>query len=235
MTRRTFLVLVRARRLLALDPGRIGAVPREARHGRQPERHRLPDRLPGDPRRRQRRRCGGRHGIRAGGDASDSRQHRRRRLPGLPPGIGRSDDVRFPRSGAGRLESRDVAGRRQVRLAAASQQPPRGRRARHGRRLPSGVEDARQQAVEGPGDAGGQAGARRLRDQRRRWRDRSSGRSTTSRNTRRRSRSSPRTACRIRPARSSSSPTSRARSSGLPIRARRASTRAKRRCSSRKR
>ena len=56
------------------------------------------------------------------------------------PANGRADLVRLPRGGAGRRQRRDVAEGRQVRLRPPSQQPPLGRRARHGGRAAHGVE-----------------------------------------------------------------------------------------------
>ena len=93
----------------------------------------------------------------------DRRQHRRRRLHRLPSRHRRADVVRLPRSRAVALVTGDVAEGRQVRLRHASQQPPVGRRARHGGRPAPGVEGTGIEAVEGAGAAGDRARARRLR------------------------------------------------------------------------
>ena len=150
-------------------------------------------------------------GICHGGHASDRRQHRRRRLHRLSAGHRRAGGVRLPRSRPVALVTGDVAEGRQVRLRDASQQPPGGGRARHGGGPAPGVEGSGLEAVEGAG-----------RSRRSRWRatasrsrtasrDRSPACSTTSRSIPPRSRSSRRTASRTKPARSSSSPISRAR------------------------
>ena len=197
--------------------------------GRVAERHRVGGRLEGDARGRQRHRRRRRHRLRAGGHPPRRRQHRRRRLHRLPRGGRHRHHLRLPRDGAGRLEPDDVDEGRQVRLRRPPQHPPIGRRARHGGRAAPGVAEARQQALEGPGDAGGGAGPRRLRGQRRVWRSRSRRSSipTSSRSIRRRSPSSRRTASRTSRARRSSSRTWPARCSASPIRARPASTRAR--------
>ena len=71
--------------------------------------------------------------------------------------------LRLPRGGAGRRQRGDVAEGRQVRLRPPPQQPSVGRRARHGRGPPPGVEGTGLEAVEGPDRPCRHPGPRRLR------------------------------------------------------------------------
>ncbi|MBI3402417.1 MAG: gamma-glutamyltransferase [Acidobacteria bacterium] len=74
--------------------------PREERHRRHAKRNRVARRRRRDQGRRQRRGRCGRDRVRARRHASDRRQHRRRRLHGLPACQRRTGDVRLPREGA---------------------------------------------------------------------------------------------------------------------------------------
>ena len=81
---------------------------------------------------RQRDRRRGRHRVRARRDASERRQHRRRRLHGDSPGEGRADHDRLPRARAAQVDADDVSRLdRQDRAAAHGDRLSRARRAGH--------------------------------------------------------------------------------------------------------
>ena len=100
--------------------------------------------------RRQRRRRGGRDGVRAGRDASGRGQHRRRRLHDRPHAERRRHDVRLSREGAAQVDADDVSRRGRADRSRAH----RGRlsgagRAGHRARPGAGAQEVRQAAVEG--------------------------------------------------------------------------------------
>ena len=92
---------------------RVHAHPHKGRDGRLAERDGVAHRGRRPPRRRHGHRRRRRHGVRAGGDAPDGRQHRRRRLHRVPPERRRAGRVRLSRDGPCEGQRHDVSQGRQ--------------------------------------------------------------------------------------------------------------------------
>ena len=137
--------------------------PRPPGNGGLAERDRVRGRGRGAARGRQRGGRRGGHRLRAGGDPSDRREHRRRRLPRLAAEPGGTAGLRLPRKGARRRHSGHVARGRRIQLRAAPSQPPRGRGAGNGRRAPARLGTAGKPAVGASRAPGGGPRPRRLR------------------------------------------------------------------------
>ena len=168
MKRRTFLILAAV--VVSSLSIQAGSAPFRAKRGMVVSQSDIAstDRVPGDPRRRQRGGRRGGDGVRAGGHASDGGQHRRRRVPGLPL---RRRAMRRPSTSARRRRPGRIPIMWLVDGKYDAQLHHNSHRAVGVPGTVAGFhlawQTAGQQAVEGSRGAGGQARARRLRDQRR--------------------------------------------------------------------
>ena len=101
---------------------------------------------PGEGRQRGRRRRS--HRVRAGGDASERREHRWWRVHDHPPGQRHGDDDRLPRACAGQVDTHDVPRlRREDRSPVDARGLARVRRAGNGSWSRDGAQEVRQAAV----------------------------------------------------------------------------------------